>query len=210
MNQNNETKNLKGTWTQAILTFLFPILLVLGVRWALYEPFVIPSGSMIPNLLVHDHILVQKFAFGLHLPFSDKWMVQWHPPQRGDIVVFKYPDNPDIYYIKRLIGLPGDEVQVLNGHITVNGKKWPLESFEKGERSEPNFAYYKETIANAEGVPSTHVIRFMKPEVLEGIKEQTFVVPAGMFFFMGDNRDQSSDSRFGVMLKMIISLERLG
>jgi signal peptidase I len=196
MNQGNESKNLKGTWTQAILTFLFPILLVLGVRWALYEPFVIPSGSMIPNLLVHDHILVQKFAFGLHLPFSDKWLLQWHPPQRGDIVVFKYPDNPDIYYIKRLIGLPGDEVQVLNGHITVNGKKWPLESFAKGERSDPNFAYYKETISNIEGASNTHLIRFMKPEVLEGIKEQTFVVPAGMFFFMGDNRDQSSDSRF--------------
>jgi signal peptidase I len=108
MSEIPNSKNLKGTWNQAILTFLFPILLVLGVRWALFEPFVIPSGSMIPNLLIHDHILVKKFAFGIHVPFSDKWLVQWTKPSRGEIVVFKYPENPEVYYIKRLIGLPSE------------------------------------------------------------------------------------------------------
>ncbi len=112
MSPTPETKNLKGTWDQAILTFLLPILLVLGVRWAFVEPFVIPSGSMIPNLLIHDHIIVKKFSYGLHIPFGDVWIAQWSAPQRGDIVVFKYPENPDVYYIKRLIGLPGIELKL--------------------------------------------------------------------------------------------------
>lgn len=197
MNESQPTgKNLKGTWNQAILTFLFPILLVLGVRWALFEPFVIPSGSMIPNLLIHDHILVEKFAFGVHWPFSDKWIFQWHKPERGEIVVFKYPENPEVYYIKRLIGLPGDEVVVEDGHITVNGKKWDLKRLQSYPNPETGFAYYDESI---EGNP--HVVRFMTPEVVEGVGPKTYKVPEGEFFFMGDNRDQSSDSRYWGFVK---------
>lgn len=196
MNKSSEQKNLKGTWGQAILTFLFPILLVLGVRWAIFEPFVIPSGSMIPNLLVHDHILVKKFAFGVHLPFSDKWLFQWHKPERGEIVVFKYPENPDVYYIKRLIGLPGDEVVVQDGHITVNGKKWDLSPVASYPDAEQGFAYYDESIDG-----SLHTVRFMTPEVVSGIDAKTYKVPEGHFFFMGDNRDQSSDSRFWGFVK---------
>jgi len=187
----HENANMKGSWGQAIFTFLFPILLVLSLRWALYEPFVIPSGSMIPNLLIHDHILVEKFAFGIHWPFSDKWLVQWHKPERGDIVVFKYPENPEVYYIKRLIGLPGDEVFVQDGRITVNGKKWELTPATSFPDTEQGFAYYNEAIEN-----KSHVIRFMTPETMEGIAPKTFKVPEGHFFFMGDNRDQSSDSRY--------------
>lgn len=197
MTSENKPKNLKGTWNQAILTFLFPILLVLGVRWALFEPFVIPSGSMIPNLLVHDHILVEKFAFGVHFPFSDKWIFQWHKPERGEIVVFKYPENPEVYYIKRLIGIPGDEVVVQDGHISVNGKKWNLAplSFPGGENG---FAYYNEAL---DGGPSQHVVRFMTPEVVDGVNPKTYKVPEGHYFFMGDNRDQSSDSRYWGFVK---------
>ncbi len=195
MEQPTQQRNLKGTWNQAILTFLFPILLVLSVRWAFYEPFVIPSGSMIPNLLIHDHILVQKFAFGLHLPFSDKWIFQWTKPERGEIVVFKYPENPDVYYIKRLIGLPGDEVIVQDGHITVNGKKWDLAPIAY-PNAETGFAYYDESI---DGAP--HVVRFMTPEVVEGLGPKVYKVPNDHFFFMGDNRDQSSDSRYWGFVK---------
>ena len=196
MIESNKPKNLKGTWGQAVLTFLFPVLLVLIFRWALYEPFVIPSGSMIPNLLIHDHILVQKFAFGLHIPFSDKWMFQWQSPERGDIVVFKYPENPDVFYIKRLIGLPGDVVEVQNGHITLNGEKWPLKTYLGQVDLDPDFNYYDEFIVQKSKKTGSHLIRFMSPEVIDGIKNQTFVVPKGHFFFMGDNRDQSSDSRY--------------
>lgn len=182
-----ETRNLKGTWNQAILTFLFPILLVMSLRWALMEPFVIPSGSMIPNLLIHDHILVQKFAYGLHVPFSNKWLIRWSAPQHGDIVVFKYPENPEIYYIKRLIGVPGDTVEVKNGHITLNGQKLALTSFED-PKNEKGFFYFQEQNGS-----KTYPVRFMfdggQGEV------QVYKIPQGRYFFMGDNRDQSSDSR---------------
>lgn len=190
MEANQAPKSLKGTWNQAILTFLFPILLVLGVRWALFEPFVIPSGSMIPNLLIHDHILVKKFAFGIHVPFSDKWLVQWTKPSRGEIVVFKYPENPEVYYIKRLIGLPGDEVVVTGGHIKVNGQEWSLAKTDF-PGAEKGFTYYSESI---DKVP--HTIRFMNFKFDDEPPAQTFKVPEGHYFFMGDNRDQSSDSRY--------------
>lgn len=182
-----ETRSLKGTWNQAILTFLFPILLVLSLRWAVLEPFVIPSGSMIPNLLIHDHIVVKKFAYGLHVPFSNKWLLQWSQPQRGDIVVFKYPENPEIYYIKRLIGLPGDVVEVRNGQISINGEKLKLTAF-TDPINEKGFFYFHETNGN-----KTYSIRFLFDS--DNGEVQVYKIPDKQYFFMGDNRDQSSDSR---------------
>lgn len=182
-----ETRSLKGTWNQAILTFLFPIVLVMSLRWALVEPFVIPSGSMIPNLLIHDHILVQKFAYGLHVPFSNKWLIKWALPQHGDIVVFKYPENPEVYYIKRLIGVPGDTVEVKNGRITVNGEKLNLTSFDS-PKNEKGFFYFQE-----QNGLKTYLIRFLYNGDEGDVQE--YKIPQGQYFFMGDNRDQSSDSR---------------
>ncbi|MBV2169589.1 MAG: signal peptidase I [Bdellovibrio sp.] len=193
MTEPTPTRSLKGTWNQAILTFLFPILLVLSVRWAVVEPFVIPSGSMIPNLLIHDHILVQKAAYGLHVPFGNPWIFQWSQPQRGEIIVFKYPENPDVYYIKRLIGLPGDKVDVQNGRITINGKKFTLTPYESPS-SEVGFNYYTENNGT-----KSYVVRFISEEV--GGESQSYTVPEGHFFFMGDNRDQSSDSRYWGFVK---------
>ncbi|WP_295906074.1 signal peptidase I [uncultured Bdellovibrio sp.] len=190
---SKETRNLKGTWNQAILTFLFPILLVMSLRWAIIEPFVIPSGSMIPNLLIHDHILVKKFSYGLHIPFSDKWLAQWATPQRGDIVVFKYPENPEVYYIKRLIGVPGDTVEVKAGRITVNGEKFNLSPYDNPE-NEKGFNYFQENNGKKE-----YTVRFLFEEV--GGDVQAYKVPEGQYFFMGDNRDQSSDSRFWGFVK---------
>lgn len=179
--------NLKGTWNQAILTFLVPIVLVLTVRWALIEPFVIPSGSMIPNLLIHDHIVVKKVSFGLRVPFTNKWLFQWSRPSRGDIVVFKYPENTDIYYIKRLIGLPGDEVEVQAGRVSVNGKAFELQP-SADPLNEKGFTYFTEN--NGE---YSYIVRFLSTSA-EG-EVQKFKVPDNEYFFMGDNRDQSSDSR---------------
>ena len=190
MNSLAAKKNKKGTWRQALVTFLSPIFIVLVLRWAVVEPFVIPSGSMIPNLLVHDHILVQKFAYGLHIPFSNSWLVQWRSPQRGEIVVFKYLENPDVYYIKRLVGLPGDEISVNSGRIQVNGQEWTLKEMPAVLDSEiwNSFNYYKEDNGHTE-----YTVRFLEPE--SAGDPQTFKVPEGHYFFMGDNRDQSSDSR---------------
>ncbi|XGC81552.1 signal peptidase I [Bdellovibrio bacteriovorus] len=191
MSETSDTSkqaSLKGTWNQAILTFLFPLLLVFGVRWAVIEPFVIPSGSMIPNLLVHDHILVKKFAYGLHIPFSNSWLVKWSTPKRGEIAVFKYPENPDVYYIKRLIGLPGDRVEVTNGRISVNGKSFLLTPLDLPNQ-EAGFKYFAEENLDS----AAYTVRFLSEA--EGGTPQVFVVPEGNYFFMGDNRDQSSDSR---------------
>jgi len=188
-------RNLKGTWNQALFTFLFPILLVLTLRWALFEPFVIPSGSMIPNLLVHDHILVEKYAFGLHLPLSDHWLLRWHNPQRGDVVVFKYPKNPDVYYIKRLVGVPGDELKIEDGHLTVNGQTLKLTAVERASLEE-GFDYFNET--NLDG--HEHLIRFLR-RTRDAQDILTFKVPPEQYFFMGDNRDQSSDSRYWGFVK---------
>lgn len=180
--------NLKGTWPQAIGTFLLPVLIVFSIRWLLVEPFVIPSGSMIPNLLIHDHILVKKYSLGLKIPFSDFWLMRWRTPQRGEVMVFRFPENPEIFYIKRLIGLPGDVVVVRgSGQITVNGQEWTLQA--EPAREEDNFSYYMESTGQQK-----HVVRFYG-DPLASDESKEYRVPEGEYFFMGDNRDQSSDGR---------------
>ena len=184
-------KNLKGTWLQAIVSFSFPVLLVFALRWAILEPYVIPSGSMIPNLLIHDHILVTKFQYGWHWPFSYKWMVKFSEPDRGDIVVFRYPENPSVFYVKRLVGIPGDVVDVQDGRLTLNGQEVALvASSVAGERG---FFYFEESLPLRSGGEHKHLVRFYDPSPTE--EKRQFVVPDGHYFFMGDNRDESSDSR---------------
>lgn len=183
--------NLKGTWPQALVSFFSPIILILALRWAVLEPYVIPSGSMIPNLLIHDHIFVKKFAFGVRWPFSDQWLVHWADPQPGDVVVFRYPENPELFFIKRLIGRPGDEVRVEGGRISVNGKEWKItESLSlPDEEDAVDFNYHVEDDGR-----DRHIIRFAQRGPFMPF-EKVWTVPQGQYFFMGDNRDQSSDGR---------------
>ncbi|HEY8272090.1 MAG TPA: signal peptidase I [Pseudobdellovibrionaceae bacterium] len=185
-------KSLKGTWPQAIGTFFFPLFIVFILRWLVIEPFVIPSGSMIPNLLVHDHILVKKYSLGLKIPFSDHWFVRWKAPRRGEVLVFRYPENPDVFYIKRLIGLPGDVVVVRgSGQITINGQEWTLQAQDSFQNSsqEDNFKYYLEDTGEQK-----HIVRFYGSPLASN-ESQEYRVPQQEYFFMGDNRDQSSDGR---------------
>ena len=113
-------KDLRATWSQALGTFLLPLFLVLGLRWLLIEPFVIPSGSMIPTLLIHDHILVNKLAYGIRLPIGNGFLYKWDTPKLADVVVFKYPKNTDVFFVKRLIGLPLDRIRISSNIIYIN------------------------------------------------------------------------------------------
>jgi signal peptidase I len=174
----------------------FPVLLlILLFRSFLAEPFKIPSGSMMPTLLVGDFILVNKFAYGLRLPVLNTKILSLGEPKRGDVFVFRYPENPKEDYIKRVIGLPGDEITYRNKTLFVNGKEiaeTPLGAYtgpsEPGRRMDG--AQVKQE--NLEGVEH----RIMElPQVWVG-HEGTWKVPEGHYFAMGDNRDNSADSRF--------------
>lgn len=185
----------QGTWPQAIATFILPIFLIFAFRWFLYEPFVIPSESMVPNLLIHDHILVKKYSYGFKPPMGDGWLFKYAEPKRGDIVVFRFPENRDVFFIKRLIGLPGDKITVQNGQISINDKPWVLNPLPSDiYDDEDEFNYYFEDTGSGEGNP--HVIRLFKKNEHLGPEEKILTVPEKSYFVMGDNRDQSHDSRF--------------
>lgn len=186
MSSSFENKDLRATWAQALLTFFIPLFLFFGFRWIVTEPFVIPSGSMIPTLQIHDHILVNKLAYGTHWPFSKSWVFKWAEPRRGEVVVFRYPENPQVFYVKRVIALPRDRVSMDQGVLKVNGEAVSLigldrEGFKDFDSSE--FEYFQE---------SGHVVRYQN---LGQANFAELTVPEKSYFVMGDNRDQSSDSR---------------
>jgi len=173
----------------------FPvILLVLVIRSFFFEPFRIPSDSMMPTLFDGDFIFVSKYSYGLRLPVLNTLLVPTGTPQRGDVIVFRLPPNPKINYIKRLVGLPGDRIRVdENDLLYVNGVLQPQE---RG----PIYTGPKQNMWNYAGVPTAdeqlgtknHLIMFSKGGVTAG----EWVVPAGHYFFMGDNRNNSKDSRW--------------
>jgi signal peptidase I len=168
----------------------FPVLLiVLVVRSFLFEPFRIPSSSMVPTLLVGDFIFVNKFTYGLRLPVTNTKIVDIGDPDRGDVIVFKLPSDTGVNYIKRLVGLPGDTVRYENRRLYINGARVDVEAMGqyRGE-GESGALLYNETLGDA-----GHEILLMPGRrSLEG----TFRVPAGHYFMMGDNRDNSKDSRY--------------
>jgi signal peptidase I len=168
------------------------LLVVLLVRSFLVEPFRIPSGSMMPTLLVGDFILVNKFAYGLRLPVLNTKFVRIGEPQRGDVVVFRYPNDPSVDYIKRVIGVPGDHIAYYDRTLTINGKPMPQQGLKvyDGPEAElvPNAEVREEHLQK---VSHNILIQPWKPSV-----EGEFTVPAGQYFVMGDNRDNSNDSRY--------------
>lgn len=180
---------------------MIAVLLALVIRTFLFEPFNIPSGSMKPTLLVGDYLFVSKPAYGYSrysFPFGLaplEGRVLDKEPQRGDVIVFKLPSNPRIDYIKRLVGLPGETVQVRNGRLYINGELIPREAIGIKEGTPPE----------DEGTPMYHYIETLPGGVVHDIFEesdsgpldntQVYTVPEGHYFMMGDNRDNSQDSR---------------
>jgi signal peptidase I len=170
----------------------FPIvLIVLLLRSFIAEPFRIPSGSMMPTLLVGDFILVNKFTYGIRLPVINKKIIELSEPNRGDIVVFRYPKDPTVDYIKRIVGLPGDKVVYSNKKLTINDlpvQQTSLGSYQGlGQGEEMSGA--EDLLENLTGVEHRILIRNGTPTVV-------YVVPEGNYFAMGDNRDNSNDSRY--------------
>jgi len=168
----------------------FPVLAaVLILRSFLFEPFQIPSGSMLPTLKIGDFILVNKFEYGLRLPVLGTRMVDLGEPQRGDVMVFKYPEDPKINFIKRVIGVPGDLVEYRDKVLYLNGVVQPqtMREVSDGLSLPPLSVELDEQLAE-------RVHRVWK-RVTPGRNYGPFVVPQGQYFVMGDNRDNSNDSR---------------
>ncbi|TBW01187.1 signal peptidase I [Azotobacter chroococcum] len=169
----------------------FPVLaIVLVLRSFLVEPFQIPSGSMKPTLEVGDFILVNKFAYGIRLPVLDTKVIEVGEPQRGDVMVFRYPSDPSINYIKRVVGLPGDHIRYgSDKRLFVNGAPVAEQLLGKASGVLGSAVLYKEQLGDVE-----HLIRKETRRHAEPSRE--WVVPEGHYFMMGDNRDNSNDSRY--------------
>src|ERR1700691_1825717 len=115
----------RGTRTSGAGYLFLAILVALAIRWALIEAYVIPSGSMLPTLLIQDHIFVNKLIYGIRVPFSKEWLLKFRLPEKGEVIVFKYPEDESIFFIKRVIGTPGDKISWDGQQLTINGEKVP-------------------------------------------------------------------------------------
>lgn len=204
-------------WIEYPKSFFPVILIVFALRSFVAEPFRIPSGSMIPTLLVGDFILVNKYTYGIRLPIVNKKVLQLNDPQRGDVMVFRFPNDPSQDYIKRVVGVPGDVVTYKNKRLYINGEAQPVEPMEKylhpdrmdPKRNLPSDRWYSQRF--------TETLNGVRHEILNdawdpaavlqvnpfpGIDRCTYneygvecKVPPGHYFVMGDNRDKSADSR---------------
>ena len=165
----------------------FPVLLfVLVIRSFVFEPFRIPSGSMMPTLLQGDFIFVKKYSYGLRLPVTETKIIETGEPERGDVIVFRLPTDPSVNYIKRVVGLPGDTVVYERHQLTINGESIELAQHPDATPMDPRFV---EQLGERE-----HEILIENVNYTKG--DGAHIVPDGYYFVMGDNRDNSLDSRF--------------
>lgn len=196
------------TWIEYSGSFFPVIALVFGLRSFLYEPFKIPSTSMVPTLQVGDLILVNKYTYGIRLPILNKKVIEVNDPQRGDVMVFKYPENMTLDYIKRVVGVPGDTVTYRNKRLIVNGAQVSYKAL-PDYLDEETLSYSKQLTENLNGVAHQILNNPRAPSYVSNPHDFpnrdlctydaegfTCKVPAGQYFMMGDNRDNSLDSRY--------------
>jgi signal peptidase I len=201
---NTDKAKTSGGIGETISVILQALLLAVFIRTFLFQPFSIPSGSMRPTLLEGDYLFVSKYAYGYShhsFPFSPNFFsgrVWSGTPERGDVAVFKFPPNPDIDYIKRIIGLPGDKIQMKEGVLYLNGtavkreKTGQIDNYDVTEVAKP-VDVFQETLPNGVTYDTLDI-----DQGTLGDDTREFIVPEGHYFAMGDNRDNSSDSRFTV------------
>lgn len=197
----------KHFWTHGLGSYALAIGVAMTIRWAFMEAYVIPSQSMLPSLLINDHIFVNKSVYGIRVPFSEKWLVEFGKPQRGEVIVFKYPRDISIFYIKRVVGVPGDKIYYEDGKLFIND-----EEMKKEPATEPGaFSLVRDVDLQSDGrLPYESKADFEHYiEDLDGVKHDVLLrkgeyigesygptyVPEGQLFVMGDNRNRSSDSR---------------
>lgn len=196
--------DFKSSLLSSVKNLLIALIIAFSIRSFLFEPFHIPSGSMKPNLLIGDYLFVSKYSYGYSrysFPFGIKFfegrIFEKSPPKRGDIAVFRLPTDPSVNYIKRIIGLPGDTIQVLDGVVYLNDQ--PIEKTASGSfHDEDNQLEIKEFTEQLPTKDGRRQAITVLDQVPDSVKDNTdvYAVPAGHYFMMGDNRDNSQDSRF--------------